>query len=91
VWNDPDLRSEDLEIRRGEARVRFVYECSVKDFIWLSVQAGYRVNYRFDVDRLVEGEEIYRAFGLLRDDPYAQVNGLGNPLYFNVSLNLVSP
>jgi hypothetical protein len=27
----------------------------------------------------------------LRDDAYAQTNGLGNPLYFNVSLNLVSP
>lgn len=95
LWNNPesgaDLRGQDLEVRRGEARIRLVYEASVKDFIWLSVQAGYRVNYRYDVDRLVEGEEIYRAFGLLRDDPYAQVNGLGNPFYLNVSLNLVSP
>lgn len=95
LWNNPeggvDLRGQDLEVRRGEARIRFVYEASVKEFIWLSVQAGYRVNYRYDVDRLVDGGEIYRAFGLLRDDPYAQVNGLGNPLYFNVSLNLVSP
>lgn len=95
LWRNPngdfDPRPEDLEIRRGEARVRFVYECSLKGFVWLSVQAGYRVNYRFDVDRLVEGAEIYRAFGLLRDDPYAQQNGLGNPLYLNVSLNLVSP
>ncbi|MEY2650168.1 MAG: hypothetical protein RL608_842, partial [Bacteroidota bacterium] len=39
----------------------------------------------------VGGTEIYRAFGLLRDDAYAQVNGLGNPFYLNVSLNLVSP
>ncbi len=96
MWRNPegefgDLRSEELEVRRGEARVRLVYEFSVKDFVWLSVQAGYRVNYRFDVDRLMEGEEIYRAFGLLRDDPYAQVNELGNPFYLNVSLNLVSP
>jgi hypothetical protein len=95
LWRNPasgfDLRDEDLEIRRGEARLRMVYEFSLKDFIWLSVQAGYRVNYRFDVDRLVDGAEIYRAFGLLRNDAYAQVNGLGNPLYFNVSLNLVSP
>lgn len=89
--DETDLSAEDLEIRRGEARVRFVYECSLKSFVWLSVQAGYRVNYRYDVDRLVEGEEIYRAFGLLRDDPYAQVNGMGNPFYLNVSLNLVSP
>ncbi|MDP4854732.1 MAG: hypothetical protein NWR20_01495, partial [Schleiferiaceae bacterium] len=95
LWRDPasnfDLRNEDLEIRRGEARFRMVYEFSLKDFIWLSVQAGYRLQYRYDVDRLVDGVEIYRAFGLLRDDAYAQTNGLGNPLYFNVSLNLVSP
>ncbi|MEY3101795.1 MAG: hypothetical protein RL558_72 [Bacteroidota bacterium] len=95
LWRDPasgvDLRKEDLEIRRGEARFRMVYEFSLKDFIWLSVQAGYRLQYRFDVDRLVDGVEIYRAFGLLRDDSYAQNNVLGNPLYFNVSLNLVSP
>lgn len=95
LWRDPasgvDLRNEDLEIRRGEARFRMVYEFSLKDFIWLSVQAGYRFQYRFDVDRLVDGVEIYRAFGLLRDDSYAQTNVLGNPLYFNLSLNLVSP
>jgi hypothetical protein len=95
LWRNPasgfELRDEELEIRRGEARLRMVYEFSLKDFIWLSVQAGYRVNYRFDVDRLVGGTEIYRAFGLLRDDAYAQVNGLGNPFYLNVSLNLVSP
>ena len=95
LWRDPesgaDLRSQDLEIRRGEARIRAVYEFSLKDFVWLSLQAGYRYNYRFDVDRLTDGDEIYRAFGLLRDDPYAQINNLGNPFYFNVSLNLVSP
>ena len=86
-----DIRDEDLEIRRGEARIRAIYEFSLKDFVWMSIQAGYRVNYRYDVDRLVEGVEIYRAFGLLRDDAYAQINGLGNPFYINVSVNLVSP
>ena len=86
-----DIREEDLEIRRGEVRIRAVYECSLKDFIWMSVQAGYRLNYRYDVDRLVDGAEIYRAFGILRDDPYAQMNGLTNPFYINVSINLVSP
>lgn len=86
-----DIRDEDLEIRRGEARIRAVYEFSLKNFVWMSIQAGYRVNYRYDVDRLVDGAEIYRAFGILRDDPYAQVNGLANPFYVNVSVNLVSP
>jgi hypothetical protein len=96
LWDGPsytsyNLRGEDLEIRRGEIRLRAMYEFSLKDFVWMSVQAGYRINYRYEVDRLVDGQEIYRAFGLLSDAPYVMENRLGNPLYFQVSLNLVSP
>jgi hypothetical protein len=91
MYRNTAYRAEDLEIRRGEIRLRLVYECSLKDFIWLSVQGGYRINYRYDVDRLKNGNEIYRAFGLLSDEPYVMVNSLTNPLYFNVSINLVSP
>jgi hypothetical protein len=86
-----DIRDEDLEIRRGEIRVRAIYEFSLKNFIWMSVQAGYRINYRYDVDRLVSGPDIYRAFGLLDSPDYAQLNALTNPFYVNVSVNLVSP
>jgi hypothetical protein len=85
------LQGEDLEIRRGEIRLRAMYEFSLKDFVWMSLQAGYRINYRYGVDRLDGGKEIYRAFGLLSDAPYIMNNNLGNPLYFNISLNLVSP
>lgn len=91
MYRNTAYRAEDLEIRRGEIRLRLVYECSLKDFIWLSVQGGYRINYRYDVDRLKNGNEIYRAFGLLSDEPYVMTNSLTNPLYFNVSINLVSP
>ena len=86
-----DIRDEDLEIRRGEIRIRAIYEFSLKNFIWMSVQAGYRINYRYDVDRLVSGPDIYRAFGLLDSPDYAQLNALTNPFYVNVSVNLVSP
>ncbi len=86
-----DMRREELEIRRGEIRLRLMYEFSLKGFVWVSVQAGYRINYRYDVDRLTDGAEIYRGFGLVSDAPYVMVNQLTNPLYFNVSLNLVSP
>jgi len=87
-----DIRDENLEIRRGEIRVRAIYEFSLKNFIWMSVQAGYRINYRYDVDRLASGPDIYRAFGLIDGTPaYAQMNGLTNPFYVNVSVNLVSP
>jgi hypothetical protein len=58
----------------------------------MSVQAGYRINYRFDVDRLIDGAENYRAFGLIEDTPpYVMLNRLSNPLYINISINLVSP
>lgn len=86
-----DMRREDLEIRRGEIRLRLMYEFSLKSFVWVSIQAGYRINYRYDVDRLADGAEIYRGFGLVSDAPYVMVNQLTNPLYFNISLNLVSP
>jgi hypothetical protein len=97
LWNNnlsgsaADLRKEDLEIRRGEIRLRLVYEFSIKDFVWMSVQAGYRINYRFDLDRLISGKEIYRAFGFASDEPYVMLNELSNPFYVNVSINLVSP
>ncbi|MFZ9970662.1 MAG: hypothetical protein ACO3GK_05070 [Bacteroidia bacterium] len=79
----------DLEIRRGELRFRFVYERSLKDFIWLSAQVGYRYNYSFDADVLPEGQEFFRGF--FGDQPLAMEQSLTNPLYFNISLNLVSP
>ena len=87
-----DIRDEDLEIRRGEIRVRAIYEFSLKNFIWMSVQAGYRINYRYDVDRLASGPDIYRAFGLI--DGLSRLRTaecLTNPFYVNVSVNLVSP
>ena len=97
MWNSSsvdgyEMRDDELEIRRGEIRLRMVYEFSLKGFVWMSVQAGYRINYRFDVDRLISGKENYRAFGLIEDaPPYVMINRLTNPLYFNISINLVSP
>jgi hypothetical protein len=97
LWNTAsvdgyDMQADELEVRRGEIRLRLIYEFALKDFIWMSVQAGYRINYRFDVDRLIGGEENYRAFGLIEDTPpYVMLNRLTNPLYVNISINLVSP
>ena len=91
LYKDESLRGEDLEIRRGEIRVRMEYQFSVKDFLWVSAQAGYRINYRYHTDRLDDGKETLRAFGLLSDKPYAMESTLTNPFYVSVSLNLVSP
>lgn len=76
----------NLELRRSELRPRITYECSLYGFVWLSVQAGYRINYNFNVD---SGDK-FRFIGS-PDTGYHQYNELTNPLYFQVSLNLVSP
>lgn len=80
---------EELEIRRGELRFRMVYERQLIGFFWLSAQAGYRVNYSYNVDDVPNGTDFYRGF--FGDQPLAMQNTLTNPLYFNVSINLVSP
>ena len=85
----PDEDFDDLDIRRSEVRIRFVYERQIKGFLWLSAQAGYRYNYSFNVDQLADGEDFYRGF--FGDQEFIQENKLTNPLYFNVSINLVSP
>lgn len=72
------------ELRRSEMRIRFTFERSLKDFIWISVQTGLRYNWAFNLD---DGN-FFRGFG---DDPYVLENSLSNAFYANVSINLVSP
>ncbi len=75
------------DLRRGELRIRAMYEFSLKNFIWLSLQAGFRYNYSFQVDNVPK--EFFRGF--FGDQPYAMENVLGHTFYTMVSLNLVSP
>ena len=75
----------NLELRRSELRFRLTYEVSLYKFIWLSTQLGYRYNYSFNLD---EGE-FFRGFHGTQQ--YVSVNKLSNPIYFNISINLVSP
>ena len=83
------LNDQSLEIRRGEMRVRLMWQRQIAGFVWLSAQAGYRINWSYDADVLPEGREFFRGF--FGDQPFAMLNRLGNPLYANVSINLVSP
>lgn len=83
---NPDL---NFDLRRSELRFRAVYERSIRNFIWLSWQVGYRVNYTFDVDELPGGEDFFRGF--FGDQSYAMLNNLGNSFYTMFSINLVSP
>ncbi len=89
LYNNPIFSSRDLEIRRSELRVRLVYERSIKDFIWISIQGGYRINYSYNVDALPDGKDFYRGF--FGEQAFVMQNKLTNPFYFNISINLVSP
>ncbi|WMJ74132.1 DUF6268 family outer membrane beta-barrel protein [Cytophagaceae bacterium ABcell3] len=75
----------NLELRRSEIRVRAIYERGLTDFIWISGQFGYVINYNYNVD----SGDFFRGF--FGNQPYVMQNRLSNPLYFNISLNLVSP
>jgi hypothetical protein len=72
----------DYFLRRGELKPRINYQRQIKNFIWVSAQAGLRYNWRFD---------MYTTQNPVKDELPVQVNTIGNPFYFNVSLNLVSP
>jgi len=79
-----------LEIRRGEMRTRVEFQRQITGFIWLSAQLGWRYNWSFNADALPnDGKEFFRGF--TGSQTYAMLNTLGNPLYFNIGVHLVSP
>lgn len=81
------LETEGLpqaELRRSELRARLSYEQSLKDFIWISFQAGFRYDWNINLDN----KELFRGFG---EKPYTMENDLSNAWFFSISLNLVSP
>jgi hypothetical protein len=76
------LRDADAYLRRGELKPRITYERRLAGFVWLSAQVGWRYNWRFGV---------FRTQNPVRDEQPLVEYRLGNPLYVNLSLNLVSP
>ncbi len=78
--DDKTLGFKNLQLHRSEIRPRLTYEFSIYNFIWMSVQAGYRLGYKFNVD-----DVDYAAKPVIMD------NKLSGSYYFNISLNLVSP
>lgn len=69
-------------LRRGEVKPRLTYERQLKNFIWLTAQAGLRINPRFDV---------YATQNPTKNEVARIKNELGNPFFFNIGIHLVSP
>lgn len=78
------ITSEPVELRRSEIRAGFSYSRGLNDFIWLGMQAGYRINYSFELDE----DDFFRGFD---SEGYLQENTLDNTWYFQFSISLVSP
>lgn len=88
-YNSP-INPKNLELRRSELRFRLDYQRQLIGFFWISVQAGVRQNYTYNVDSLgASNKEIFRGF--FGTQPYAMLNTVGFAPYCNVSINLVSP
>ena len=71
----------NLWLQRGEIKPRLQWERQLKNFIWLSAQAGVRINGRFNFSDRYNGQESDEVFR----------TQLGAPFYFNIGINLVSP
>lgn len=89
MFNPGNALLKGYELRRSELRFRVMYEQSLYKFIWLSVQAGYRHDYSFNVDQFENDNEFFRGF--FGDQPYAMENQLTGSFYTFISINLVSP
>lgn len=82
VMQLPGTSSRNTYIQRGEIKPRIMWDKKLTGFLWINAQAGLRYNYRFDVvNRYDAKEESQRYFS----------SNLGNPLFFNISFNFVSP
>jgi len=75
-----------VELRRSEIRTGLNYQRQLFGFFWLSAEAGYRINYSFELD---QDGDFLRFFG--NDEPYFIENDLENQMYFTVGITYTSP
>lgn len=78
----PNSKNGTVFIQRSELKPRISWDKKISGFFWLSAQAGLRYNWRFDV---------MNAYNARKQNEMYFSSQLGNPLYFNISLNFVSP
>lgn len=82
LMNLPNSPNGKVFIQRGELKPRVAWDKKLTGFLWMSAQAGMRQNWRFDVMNQYDAREESQLYFSSR---------LGNPFYFNLSLNFVSP
>lgn len=82
LMNLPNSQNGKVFLQRGELKPRVAWDKKLTGFLWMSAQAGFRYNYRFDVMNQYDAREVNQRYF---------TSNLGNPFYFNLSLNFVSP
>lgn len=87
--DDYSINGNSYEIRRGEVRPKLEFQTRISGYIWATVQAGYRMDWSYDADELDSNRDFFRGF--FGNQDFGMINTLGNPLFFNVGLNFVSP
>ena len=80
--NIPNSQSNGVYLQRGELKPRIMWDKKIGGFFWFNAQAGLRYNYRFDA---------MNKYDARKDSQLFFSSKLGNPIYFNFSLNFVSP
>jgi hypothetical protein len=69
-------------IQRGEFKPKIMWDKKLSGFVWFHAEAGMRYNWRFEVMNEYNGKKEAQRYFESR---------LGNPLFFNIGFNFVSP
>jgi hypothetical protein len=86
--DDPALQHKrSVELRHSEIKFKFSLEQEIYDFLWLSLQAGYRYNLNFN---LAESNHNRSATNFFERE-YIAESQLEDAFFFNVSLNIKPP
>ena len=77
-----NTKNGEVFIQRGEFKPRVMWDKKVSGFFWFHAELGMRYNWRFEVTNVYNGKKEAQRYFESR---------LGNPLYFNIGFNFVSP
>jgi len=79
--------NKTVELRHSEIKISMYFKKEIYDFIWLSVNAGYRYNLNFN---LAESNRNRNPTNFFQRD-YLTESQLEDAFFFNIGLNLVPP
>ncbi len=77
-----NTKNGEVFIQRGEFKPKVMWDKKLSGFVWFHAELGMRYNWRFEVMNEYNGKKEAQRYFESR---------LGNPLYFNIGFNFVSP